>query len=142
MKALKTIIVAFCLVFSFNAFAKDDGAKDQKLSMNYAVQTYIDAVTQGKVKGLTDVLDNDVKFTLNQGQKIFNFDKSQMLNVLKATENIQQNCKTDYSIVEQNDNQSIVKVTMRYDAFTRINYVTIGHTNNGWKITNVSSVFN
>ncbi len=142
MKALKFIIITFCITFSFNAFSKDDEAKDQKYTMSFAVQTYIDAVTQGKLKGLGEILDNDVKFTVNQGEKIVNLNRSEMLNSLKGSENIQQNCKTDYSIVEQNDNQSIVKVTMTYDVFTRINYVTIAHTNKGWKITNVSSVFN
>lgn len=142
MKALKTIILAFCITFSFSAFSKDDGAKDQKFSMNYAVQTYIDALTQGKIKGFGDVLDNNVKFTLTQGEKVVSFNRNEMMEALKGTENLQQNCKTDYSIVEQNDAQSIVKVTMRYDVFTRINYVTITHTDKGWKITNVSSVFN
>lgn len=142
MKALKIIILTFCITFSFSAFSKDDEAKTQKATMNYAVQTYIDAITQGKIKGLTEVLDNDVKFTLNQGEKIVSFNRNEMMNVLKGSENIQQNCKTDYSIVEQNDTQSIVKVTMTYDVFTRINYVTVAHTNKGWKITNVSSVFN
>lgn len=142
MKALKTIILAFFITFSFNAFSKDDGAKDQKLTMNYAVQTYIDAMTQGKIKDFSEVLDNDVKFTLTQGQKIINLNRGQMLSSLKGSENMQQNCRTNYSIVEQNDSQSIVKVTMVYDVFTRTNYVTITHTNSGWKITNVSSVFN
>ncbi len=142
MKALKFIIITFCITCSFNAFSKDDEAKGSKSTMNFAVQTYIDAVTQGKLKGLGDVLDNDVKFTINQGEKIVNFNRSEMLNSLKGSENLQQNCKTEYSTVEQNDNQSIVKVIMTYDVFTKISYVTIAHTNNGWKITNVSSVFN
>lgn len=142
MKALKTIITAFCIVLSFTAFSKDDGAKDQKLSMSYAVQTYIDAMTLGKIKDFGEVLDNDVKFTMTQGQKIVNFNRAQMLSALKGSENMEQNCKTSYSVVEQNDAQSIVKVTMTYDVFTRTNYVTISHTDKGWKITNVSSVFN
>ncbi|WP_374164417.1 nuclear transport factor 2 family protein [Arcticibacter sp. MXS-1] len=142
MKALKTIITAFCIALSFTVFSKDDGAKDQKLSMSYAVQTYIDAMTLGKIKDFGEVLDNDVKFTMTQGQKIVNFNRAQMLSALKGSENMEQNCKTSYSVVEQNDAQSIVKVTMTYDVFTRTNYVTISHTDKGWKITNVSSVFN
>ncbi|PWG82460.1 hypothetical protein DDR33_00915 [Pararcticibacter amylolyticus] len=110
--------------------------------MNYAVQTYIDAMTQGKIKDLPEVLENDVKFTVTQGQNIVNFSKNQMLAALKGSENMQQNCKTNFTVVEQNDAQSIVKVSMIYDMFTRINYVTISNTDKGWKITNVSTVFN
>ncbi|WP_238387611.1 nuclear transport factor 2 family protein [Pararcticibacter amylolyticus] len=142
MKTLKTIILAFCIIFSFNSFANNDTSRDQKLSMNYAVQTYIDAMTQGKIKDLPEVLENDVKFTVTQGQNIVNFSKNQMLAALKGSENMQQNCKTNFTVVEQNDAQSIVKVSMIYDMFTRINYVTISNTDKGWKITNVSTVFN
>ena len=142
MKKFNTIILAFCILCSFNTFAKTDGSKDQKLSMSYAVQTYIDAMTQGKIKDLNAILDNEVKFTVTQGQKIVNFNKNQMMNVLKGSEDMQQNCKTNFTVVEQNDVQSIVKVTMTYDMFTKVNYVTISNTNNGWKITNVSTMFN
>ncbi|WP_374163707.1 nuclear transport factor 2 family protein [Arcticibacter sp. MXS-1] len=142
MKALKTIVLAFCIVFSFNTFAKNDGSKEQKLSMNYAVQTYIDAMTLGKIKDLTEVLDNEVKFTVTQGQNIVNYSRNQMLAVLKNSENLEQNCKTNFTVVEQNDAQSIVKVTLSYDGFNKVNYVTISNTNQGWKITNVSTMFN
>ena len=141
MKAIKFIILALFISFSFVAIAKDDEAKENKLTMNYAVQVYIDAVTQGKLKDFGDILDNQMKFTVTQGEKIVSFSKREMLEAMKATENIQQNCKTDYSVVEQNDSQSIIKVTMAYDDFTKLSYVTIGNTNKGWKITNVSSVF-
>ena len=141
MKAFKTIIIAFCVVFSFNAFANDN-SKDQKLSMSYAVQTYIDAMTLGKMKDLSEVLDNEVKFSVNQGQNVASYTRTEMLATLKNSENLEQNCKTNFSVVEQNDAQSIVKVTMAYDEFTRINYVTVSNTNKGWKITNVSTVFN
>jgi DNA-binding TFAR19-related protein (PDSD5 family) len=64
-----------------------------------------------------------------------------MLTEMKNSENVAQNCQTDYAIVEQNPSQAIVKVTLKYEAFSRINYVTMAQTNKGWKITNVSSVF-
>lgn len=140
MKTLTTLLTATFMVFSLSSFANQE-PEVQKLSMDYALKTYIDAITSGKVKGLADILDNDVKFTVTRGEKIINYSRSEMLNSLKGTQNVVQNCSTDYAIVEQSASQAIVKVTMKYDAFSRINYVTMAQTNKGWKITNVSSVF-
>ncbi|HEX8577881.1 MAG TPA: nuclear transport factor 2 family protein [Flavobacterium sp.] len=140
MKAIKTLLAAALMVFSLNSFANEE-PQSQKLKMDYALKTYIDAISLGKIKGLSEILDNDVKFTVTRGEKIVNYSKSEMLNSLKGSENISQNCTTDYSIIEQSATQAIVKVIMKYDAFSKVNYVTMSQTNKGWKITNVSSVF-
>ncbi len=142
---MKTSNIFLSLIFvasSLSLFANtDEGKKSQKLSMNYAVQTYIDALTVGKVSDLSEVLDSNVKLTTNQAGKIVNFNKKEILESLKGSENLKQNCKTEYNVVEQTENNCIVKVTMAYEVFTKVNYVTITQTNGGWKITNVSSSF-
>ncbi|MFD2160780.1 nuclear transport factor 2 family protein [Paradesertivirga mongoliensis] len=140
MKTIQTLLAATFMVLSLNSFATED-PKSQKLGMDYALKTYIDAIASGKVKGFAEILDSDVKFTVTRGEKIINYSKSEMLSSLKNSENISQNCQTDHTIVEQSATQAIIKVTMKYDAFSRINYVTMAQTSKGWKITNVSSVF-
>ena len=64
-----------------------------------------------------------------------------MLDYFKSNKDIEQTCTTSTSIVESNANVTIVKVAMKYADFVRNNYVTIANTGNGWKITNVYSVF-
>jgi len=141
MKTLKSILAACVLtLFAVASFAKDEPVS-QKLSMDFALKTYIDAISSGKIKPFAEILDSDVKFTVTRGEKIINYSRSEMLSSMKASANIVQNCITDFSIVEQNPAQAIIKVTMKYDAFSRINYVTMAQTSKGWKITNVSSVF-
>lgn len=140
MKTLRTLLAATLMVLSLASFANEE-PKTQKLSMDYALKTYIDAVASGKVKGFADVLDNDVKFTTTRGEKTVNYSRSEMLNAIKSSENISQNCAVDHSFIEQGATQAIAKVTMKYDTFSRVNYVTLSQTNKGWKITNVSTVF-
>lgn len=141
MKTLNIILAVFFLGFSLSTFANDEGKKGQKLSMNYTVQTYIEAMTEGRLVDLPEVLDNNVKFTINQGSKINSFTREQMLKNLKVSENLQQNCKTDFSVVEQSESNCIVKVVMSYDLFTKVNYVTINQIDGAWKITNVTTNF-
>lgn len=141
MKALKSIFAALLIsiIVTSVGYAKVDKGY---LTMDYAIKTYVEAVTMGKVKGVEEILDNNVKFTLAQGNKVINYNKMELINSLKISENINQNCKTNYSIIEKGDAQTIVKVKMDYENFSKINYVTISNTDQGWKITNVSSVYN
>lgn len=140
MKALKSILAALLVstIIISVGYAKVDKGY---LTMDYAIKTYVEAVSLGKVKGIEEILDNNVKFTLAQGNKVINYNKAELINSLKISENISQNCKTDYSIIEKGDAQTIVKVTMEYENFSKINYVTISNTDQGCKITNVSSVY-
>ena len=140
MKTLKTITAALLIVLSTSAFAKDD-TKIEKLSINYALKAYVDAVAHGKIDGLNDVMDKDVKFTTTRGQQIINHDKDQVLKSLKHLQNVEQNCSTEFSIVESTPTQSIVKLTMKYDGFSKINYLSMSNTGKGWKIVSVATSF-
>ncbi|WP_207421267.1 nuclear transport factor 2 family protein [Desertivirga brevis] len=140
MKTLKTLLTAFLMVITIGAYA-DELNTSNKLSIDYALRSYLDAVSEGKIKGFAEILDGDVKFTVTRGEKIVNYSKSEMLSSLKSSEGVKQNCTTDYAIVEQNSTQTIVRVTQKYEEFTRVNFVTFNNTSKGWKITNVSSSF-
>lgn len=138
MKTLKTFTAALLMVLSFSAFADDD-KNSEKLKMNYALKTYIDAVAHGKIQNLPEVLDKDIKFTTTRGEQIINHKKSEMLNALKHNENVEQNCTTEFSIIESNPTISVVKVVMKYQDFSKVTYLNLANTTKGWKITNVST---
>lgn len=140
MKTLKTLLAGSFILISMTTSASTT-PDAYKLTMDFALKTYIDAVTQGKIKGFAEILDRDVKFTVTRGEQIINYGKSEMLMSLKNSENVKQNCQTSYQVVEQTPTQSIVKVIMKYEDFSRINFVTLTNTTKGWKITNVSSSF-
>ena len=140
MKTLRSIMLGLALL-AFCGIAKANTTPDGKLTKNYAINTYVDAMTRGRLNGLNDVLDKSVAFNMVRGKQVLSFDKQQMLDYLKTGKNTEQMCITNTTVVENNDQVAIVKVDMQYDGFTRSNYLTIAHTGNGWKITNVYSVF-
>ena len=140
MKTLKTLTAAVLLMVSISSFAAGEPG-NEKMNMNYALNTYIQAIANGKVNGFSEVLDRDVKFTVTGGKKVINYNKSEMVTFAKRNENMQQNCTTEYKIVELNDAQALVKVTMKYPDFTKVNLVSMANTSEGWKITNVTSSF-
>jgi len=141
MKTLQKIMLGLALLVccggAVNAKPTDDG----KLTKNYAINTYVDAMTRGKLSGLNDVLDKSAAFNMVRGKQVLSFTKKQMLDYLQNNKNTEQACTTSTSVVENNANIAIIKVDMKYENFTRSNYITIANTGSGWKITNVNSVF-
>ncbi|PRY53158.1 putative lumazine-binding protein [Arcticibacter pallidicorallinus] len=125
---------------SVSAFAEDEKSSE-KLRMDYTVKTYIDAVTLGKVSDLASVLESDAKFTLTQGERIVKFSRYETLNWMKSSEGVRQNCSTDFKIIEMDASQAVVKITMTYDTFLKVNLLSLANTKKGWKITNVSTSF-
>jgi hypothetical protein len=129
------------VMLAFYGAAKADTNDNGKLTQTYAVNTYVDAMTRGRLSGLNDVLDNSASFSMVRGKQVLSYGKKQMLDYFKSNRNTEQICTTSTSIVESNASIAIVKVDMKYTDFTRSNYVTIANTGNGWKITNVYSTF-
>jgi hypothetical protein len=113
----------------------------ERLTKNYAINTYIDAMTRGRLNGLNDVLDKTASFSMLRGKTVLSFSKKEMLDFLESNKNVEQTCTTNTTIIESDANIAVVKVDMKFDGFVRCNYVTVANTGNGWKITNVYSVF-
>ncbi len=140
MKTLKSILLGVALL-AVGTAVRANNTNDGTLTENHAINTYVDAMTRGKLQGLNDVLDPSAQFSMLRGKTVLSFSKKQMLDFMQANKNTEQTCTTNTSIVESNANIAVVKVDMKYDGFVRSNYVTIANTGNGWKITNVYSVF-
>lgn len=142
MKTLKnlTAAVLVALTVSASAFAADETAS-KKWTVNDAVSTYIGAVANGELGSIAEVLDKNVKFTSTRGSEVVNHNKAQVLELLKVGADVKQNCSTEVSVIGSTPTQQIVKVTMKYDGFSKIEYLNLSNTENGWKITSVSTSF-
>lgn len=141
MKTLKSLFLGLALVVVCTAAKATFRTDEGNLSKNFAINTYIDAMTRGKLAGFSEALDQNAKFTMLRGNQVLSFSKKEMLDNMKTNKNIELACTTSTQVVENNAEVSIVKVDMQFDGYVRSNYVTIANTGNGWKITNVYSVF-
>ncbi|QXV65438.1 nuclear transport factor 2 family protein [Mucilaginibacter achroorhodeus] len=139
MKTLRNLTAVVALMITCSFAKADEPAVN--LTRVHAINTYLDAMTRGKIEGLNQVVDASAKFSILRGKSIVSFDKKQMTDFLKEQKNVEQTCTTNTEVVESNSHIAVVKVDMKYNGFTRSNYVTIANTGNGWKITNVYSVF-
>jgi len=140
MKTLRSILLGLSLLIIFSS-AKANKPESAIFTTNHAINTYIDAITRGKLEGFVDVLDPSSKFSMLRGKQVLSFSKEDMVKYLQQNKDVEQMCTTSTSIVESNPDLTVVKVDLQYDNFVRSDYITIANTGNGWKITNVYSVF-
>ena len=140
MKSLKMAVLSIALLAVFGA-ANVAKASGVPLTENDVINTYVNAMTQGNLTGINAAFDANASFSMLQGSKVVNISKDDMLAFLKETKGVQQNCTTSTTVIESNANNSIVKVDMQYGSHIRSNYVTMVNTEDGWKITDVYSIF-
>jgi hypothetical protein len=143
MKTLKLLMPLLSLMVAFSTATAGNIPDDGIFTKNHAIDVYVDAVSRGKLDGFSDVIDPSAKFTTLRGnKKLISYTKSEMIDFLNKIKNVEENCTTSSTIIENTPDMVVVKVDMQFENFTRCNYVSIANTGNGWKIINVYSVYN
>jgi hypothetical protein len=140
MKTLKSLMLGLVLLAAIGT-VKAAPINDDVTSQNYAVNTFIDAITKGKVDGLNNVLDKSMSFSMLHGKTVHTFTKDELLGYLQNDKGIKQICITSTSVVESNPKVEVVKVDIKYHGFTRSNFLTVANTANGWKIVNIYTMY-
>jgi hypothetical protein len=142
MKILRTLTLSLVLITSSFALKAATPGTDGKLTtVKDVVNTYVGAMTHGYIKNFDLIVDQNAKFMMLRGKNMLSFTKAEMLSVLAENQYFDQGCTVNKSVTNNSDDLVVAKVDMVYDEFTRSNYVTIVNTPNGWKITEVYSVF-
>jgi len=86
MKTLKSIVLGLALLVVCGV-AKANTI-DEKTTPNYAINTFVDAMTRGKLAGLDNVLDKSAEFNMLRGKTVMSFTKSQMLEFFKSNKTL------------------------------------------------------
>jgi hypothetical protein len=139
MKTLKSMLTALALLFvcvAANATVKPHTGKPTK---NDVVNLYIDAIAHGKTNNLDNILDDGLQFNMVRGERVNTLSKDQLISYLKNNTS-DAPASTNTTIVQDDDNASVIKVEFKYADFTRTDLVTLENAN-GWAITKVQSSF-
>lgn len=141
MKTVKLTSLALSLFLLIGITKADKPKKHTSFTVKFSISTFIDADTHGNCVGLADVIADNAKFTMMRGNQLLSFNKKEIINSMEHLSGVQQNCTTTYQRVETQGSYVLIKVEMKYPTFSRFNYVTMNECSDGWKITNVSSIF-
>jgi hypothetical protein len=141
MKTLKAMVMGLALLLvcgtSQAAFKTGHG----NLTKDEVMSAYLNAVVHGKLDGIGNAIDEDATFDMKRGSTVNTLYKPQVLNALKSGENIEQACQCTKTVLQDNDDMSMLKVEMKYTDFTRTDVITAQRAGNGWKITKVETSF-
>lgn len=138
MKTLKTLTAACLMIISLNSFAETSPAISKAKLENNAGK-YVEAIAYGQIKGMSEIMDDSFTYRFVQGNKIKTYTKADFLQMLKASENIRQNCSVTYTFEQTEIGEPVVLINMKYENFTKVTRLTFTDAEEGMKISRVAS---
>ena len=134
-RPIATIAVAIIMITSFNAFATNKGNPLITFKSAEIINTYIEVATLGSVEMNKFLFANDFEYQNAANGHTFN--RKEYIKFLEKNEGLQYNCETSYKILDENAQACLAKTTMKFKNFTRIDYVTLNQTADGWKVSKI-----
>lgn len=110
-------------------------------TLEYTLTKYIEATTHGVTDDFEQFIDESFKIGITRARKAKAFNKKQFIKDLKQSENIQLNCESTFSIIERTEHCALARIEMKYPTFTKVNYLNMCNTIDGWKITDISYIY-
>ncbi len=143
MKSLIKSITLAGLLFtaSMSIYAKTPKDALNAALVENVVDAYINSTVKGNTAYINQLFDDNFVQRFQTNHKQAPVSKAAYLKHLKSQEGITFNCDSDFEVIEKSNYYSIAKVTLNFDNFTRVDYVSLQLEDSGWKIKEVNSVF-
>jgi hypothetical protein len=141
MKTLKAMVMGLALLLVCGVSQAASVTNHNNSTKDEVIDAYLNAVVHGKINGLSDIVDDEAQFNMKRGSSVNTLNKSQILNSLKSSENVEQDCQCTKTVMQDSDDMSVIKVDMKYNDFTRTDVITAQRAGNWWKITKVETSF-
>ncbi|MDR2285012.1 MAG: nuclear transport factor 2 family protein [Sphingobacterium sp.] len=138
-KSIATIATLFTLAFTFSAFAKETVNPLKDVNAKKIALTYVEAITLGNTEFNKHLFTSDFEYRNAANEQVSS--RSEYLAFLKANKGLKYNCKTTYEILDQAGTTSVAKATMQFEQFTRVDYITMIQTVEGWKVSKVVTTY-
>lgn len=141
MKMFKSSLLAAMLLVLACGFSKADTKNKIAKTADDALNHYIEVVSQGKVAQIEQLFDEQFTYSISNQGKVKAHNRKDLIDYLKEGKYIVQDCITSYELIEQTDDYSLARVEMKYDNFTKVDYVTLSRGIDGWKVSQVTSTY-
>lgn len=136
---LTTIAAALIMTTSFSSFATEKANPLKNVESDMVLNTYLEATTVGSTAMNKFLFADDFEYrNVNNDDRS---NKKQYAKFLKANKGIQFNCESSYEILSQDGKVCMAKATMKFDNFTRVDYITLSQSKDGWKVSKVETTY-
>ncbi len=127
------------ILFSFQSIAKPQVDPLKSFTPTQIVKTYLETTIQGDTQLFKYLFTEDFQYQNNNSEKVFN--KKEYADFTKANKGLKYDCETSYEIIEQYGNSCLSKVTMKFEKFTRVDYVTLSLHKAAWKVNKIVTTY-
>jgi len=137
---ITTIMTALLLVTSLHTFAKEKTNPLKDMNSTSIIKTYMEATALGNIAFNEHLFAKDFQYHTAANPET-KFNKKQYSAFLKATKGLQYDCKTSYDILDESKDCSVAKATMQFQNFTRVDYITLCRSQDGWQVSKVVTTY-
>src|SRR5690606_5854221 len=138
-KTLTTIATALIMITSFSSFAAEKANPLKDVESAKVLTTYLEATTLGAVELNKFLFTDDFEHHNSANNATFN--KKQYTDFLKANKGVKFECETTYAILDQTGQTCMAKATVKFKNFTRVDYITLQQSEDGWKVSKVVTTY-
>lgn len=136
---IKTIAALFIALVATVFYAHADIKPYKELDTKEVIMNYVGASLLGHSDYTKYMFADDFKYTNTANNDVFG--RKEYMNYLNKVKSLKPNCTQKLEIVDQTGNTAIGKVTMEFDNFTRVDYITLIQSQDGWKINKVVTTY-
>ena len=133
---MKTLILTLVLVFAMISFSfaneKSNPIKD--FDTRKIVSIYVEAINLGNTIYNKHLFADNFEFTDGNNET---FNKKDYLTFLKQSEGLVFDCTMKYEILDETTTACLAKATTTFPHFTRVDYINLIKTDDGWKISKI-----
>ncbi|MFD2594833.1 nuclear transport factor 2 family protein [Sphingobacterium griseoflavum] len=135
-----TFLTAVLLCGTQHSFASGGPTNPLKVHGSvHIISTYLEAITLGSTDLNQFLFADDFEYRNSANNNKCN--KKEYSKHLKANEGVKYDCTTTYDILDETRQACIAKATMQFSNFTRVDYVTLNRTDDGWKVSKVVTTY-
>ncbi|MEJ5054367.1 nuclear transport factor 2 family protein [Sphingobacterium sp. MYb382] len=138
-KALFTLTALFFVLTSMSSFAANRSNPSSANNSKAVVNTYMAASVLGDSQWNKNMLTED--FTLINTANGTEHDKKSYSKFLKENKGLKYNCATSYEMLNETEDSALAKATLQFENFTRVDYITLQPSKNGWKIAKIVTTY-
>ena len=138
-KTLATIATALLMIVSLSSFASSAIDPLKNMNTKAFLMTYIEATTVGSDMYNAYLLADDFEYVNTANKDSSN--KKAYLKFLKANKGLKFDSKTSHEILDETGKTCIAKATSTFENFTRVDYITLNKTVDGWKVSKVVTTY-
>lgn len=138
-KIVLSLLSAFMMVISLSSFTNANANPLREKDSKSIMIAYVETIVSGYDKYHKYLFTED--FEHYNASSNMKFKKKPYLKFLNDTKGLKFNCQTSYQIMDETGKSCVAKATLTFKNFTRVDYITLNKTDDGWKVSKVVTTY-